>query len=274
MNSPDFRVLRRSTAGGKRVLSPPMPAAPQSPAKPPPAGLAPERSLTQRMDALKRANEIRTRRARLKRDLKAGRVQIHGLLLDPPGIPAHGQGLRPAAGRPEVRAREGESHPHALPDLAEQDDRRPLRAPAQRARLVPAAIAIGRGRPADASQKPILVITGPSGVGKGTLIKGLLERWKGSRSPSPPRRGRRGRGRWTVATTTSSAPRTSTARAQRRVRRARRIRRQPLRHAALRARAPGAGMVLEIDVQGARQVRETPARRGAGLHRAARRSRT
>jgi hypothetical protein len=36
------------------------------------------------MDALKRANEIRTQRAQLKRDLKAGRVQIYGLLLDPP----------------------------------------------------------------------------------------------------------------------------------------------------------------------------------------------
>jgi len=36
------------------------------------------------MDALKRANDIRTQRARLKRDLKAGRVQIQGLLLDPP----------------------------------------------------------------------------------------------------------------------------------------------------------------------------------------------
>src|SRR2546430_13927610 len=46
------------------------------------SGVAPERSLTQRMDALKRANEIRTRRARLKRDLKAGRQQIHGLFLD------------------------------------------------------------------------------------------------------------------------------------------------------------------------------------------------
>src|SRR5215217_9646724 len=61
-----------------------MPAVPQSPAKAHPAGLAPERSLTQRMDALQRANEIRTRRATLKRDLKAGRAQIHGLLLDPP----------------------------------------------------------------------------------------------------------------------------------------------------------------------------------------------
>jgi hypothetical protein len=36
------------------------------------------------MDALKRANDIRTRRASLKRDLKAGRVHIHGLLMDPP----------------------------------------------------------------------------------------------------------------------------------------------------------------------------------------------
>ena len=45
---------------------------------------APERSLTQRMDALQRANEIRTKRARLKRDLKGGRVSISTLLLDPP----------------------------------------------------------------------------------------------------------------------------------------------------------------------------------------------
>src|SRR5436305_1644270 len=37
------------------------------------AGAAPERSLSQRMDALKRANEIRTRRASLKRALLARR---------------------------------------------------------------------------------------------------------------------------------------------------------------------------------------------------------
>ena len=36
------------------------------------------------MDALQRANEIRTQRARLKRDLKAARVSIHTLLLKPP----------------------------------------------------------------------------------------------------------------------------------------------------------------------------------------------
>ena len=45
---------------------------------------APERSLVQRMDALQRANEIRTKRAQLKRDLKAGRHSIHQLLLHPP----------------------------------------------------------------------------------------------------------------------------------------------------------------------------------------------
>ena len=36
------------------------------------------------MDALARANEIRSQRARLKRDLKAGRHSIHQLLLHPP----------------------------------------------------------------------------------------------------------------------------------------------------------------------------------------------
>ena len=45
---------------------------------------APERSLEQRMEALQRANDIRSRRAQLKRDLKAGRTPIHELLLQPP----------------------------------------------------------------------------------------------------------------------------------------------------------------------------------------------
>src|ERR671928_2857 len=51
---------------------------------PPKHSAAPERSLLQRMDALQRANEIRPRRAQLKKDLKAGRVSIQALLLDPP----------------------------------------------------------------------------------------------------------------------------------------------------------------------------------------------
>ena len=45
---------------------------------------APERSLDQRMDALKRANNIRTARAQLKRDLKAGRTTITEVLDEPP----------------------------------------------------------------------------------------------------------------------------------------------------------------------------------------------
>jgi S13-like protein len=45
---------------------------------------APERSRAQRMDALKRANDIRSQRAKLKKDLKSGRANIHALLLDPP----------------------------------------------------------------------------------------------------------------------------------------------------------------------------------------------
>ena len=44
----------------------------------------PERSREQRMRALRRANEIRSARAQLKRDLKAGKVKIEKLLLDPP----------------------------------------------------------------------------------------------------------------------------------------------------------------------------------------------
>jgi hypothetical protein len=45
---------------------------------------APERSLDQRMDALKRANDIRVKRAQLKKDLKDGRVRIEQILQTPP----------------------------------------------------------------------------------------------------------------------------------------------------------------------------------------------
>jgi hypothetical protein len=45
---------------------------------------APARSLDQRMEALKRANDIRVKRAQLKKDLKAGNVQIEEILGAPP----------------------------------------------------------------------------------------------------------------------------------------------------------------------------------------------
>ena len=45
---------------------------------------APARSRDQRMEALKRANDIRVRRAKLKKDLKEGRVRIQTILNNPP----------------------------------------------------------------------------------------------------------------------------------------------------------------------------------------------
>jgi hypothetical protein len=44
----------------------------------------PDRSFDQRMAALDRANETRTYRANLKRDIKAARVNIVDILTDPP----------------------------------------------------------------------------------------------------------------------------------------------------------------------------------------------
>ena len=48
------------------------------------AAAVPERTHEQRLRALRRANEIRSRRAKLKRDLKAGKVKVEVILRDPP----------------------------------------------------------------------------------------------------------------------------------------------------------------------------------------------
>ncbi len=61
-----------------------MPVAAESPTRSASAGLTPERSLKQRKEALKKANDVRTQRARVKRDIKAGRRQVHELLANPP----------------------------------------------------------------------------------------------------------------------------------------------------------------------------------------------
>src|SRR3954470_1840369 len=45
---------------------------------------APVRSLDQRMEALKRANDIRVKRAQLKKDLKSGETSIEQILREPP----------------------------------------------------------------------------------------------------------------------------------------------------------------------------------------------
>ena len=161
------------------------------------AAAVPERTHEQRMRALRRANEIRSARAQLKRDLKAGKVEDRALLLDPPDYVHVGEGVRHDPRGPQVRPREGEQDPHPVPDLAVEDDRRPLRAPARRARRVPPPVALRRRPRADARRTgfvpqgascpsvrigavaKVFVITGPSGVGKGTLIGELLRRVPG-----------------------------------------------------------------------------------------------
>ncbi|HZN90116.1 MAG TPA: guanylate kinase [Thermoleophilaceae bacterium] len=136
-----------------------------------------------------------------------------------------------------------------MPHLSEQDDRRTVSAAAPRARLVPAAIG--------ARATPILVITGPSGVGKGTLIRGLLERVGGLQL---------------AVSATTRAPRGSEVNGvdyhflsqedfDRRVAAG-----EFVEHAVYAGNSygtlrselerPARGIVLEIDLQGARQVRD------------------
>jgi hypothetical protein len=45
---------------------------------------APSQTLDQRLRALRQANEIRTRRAALKKELASGRVRIEDVLAEPP----------------------------------------------------------------------------------------------------------------------------------------------------------------------------------------------
>jgi len=101
------------------------------------------------------------------------------------------------------------------------------------------------------------VITGPSGVGKGTLIRGLLERIPGlelavSATTRPPRPGEvDGRDYWFLAPHEF----------EERVDRGEFVEHATYagnRYGTLRSEVdrPARGIVLEIDLQGARQVRE------------------
>ena len=176
---------------------------------------APERSLDQRMDALKRANDIRTARAKLKKDLKAGKASIHALLLDPPdyvmtakvfdmllAVPKYG---RVKANRILNQCRISPSK--TIGGLSERQ-RTELVSPSSRsASVLSRRVARRSGqypgsRPSCAK---VFVITGPSGVGKGTLIsRAAASAFPTSSSRSRRRRGSRARARRTGATTTSS----------------------------------------------------------------------
>jgi guanylate kinase len=142
-----------------------------------------------------------------------------------------------------------------VPHLAEQDHWRAVGAPAERARLVPAPI----GTPAH-----VLVITGPSGVGKGTLIRALLERFPGlelsvSATTRAPRPGEEdGHDYWFLSAeeferrlaggeflehATYAGNRYGTLRSE-------------LDRVGPTTAGGPSGLVLEIELQGARQVRK------------------
>ena len=104
----------------------------------------------------------------------------------------------------------------------------------------------------------VFVFTGPSGVGKGTLISRLLDRVPGlelsvSATTRQPREGEvDGRDYHFLTREEFDEDRGG------RLPRVRHLQRQPLRHAAIRGTRrldAGHSVVLEIEVQGARQVR-------------------
>jgi guanylate kinase len=140
-----------------------------------------------------------------------------------------------------------------VPHIAEQDDRRPVGAPAERAGLLPAAI--------DAQDPKVLVVTGPSGVGKGTLIRTLRERFPGlelsvSATTRDPRPGEEDGADYHFLSQEDFARRLEAGEFLEHAEYAGN-RYGTLRSEIDRAGAAGArALVLEIEVQGARQVRE------------------
>src|SRR3954462_7509806 len=86
----------------------------------------------------------------------------------PTGVRRDRKGVRHADGRPEVRPRKSRPLPEPVPHQPVEDRRRPLRAAARRARRALPQV--------DPRVAPVFVITGPSGAGKGTLIRALLMR--------------------------------------------------------------------------------------------------
>ena len=188
---------------------------------------APARSRDQRMEALERANDIRVRRAKLKKDLKDGRVKIETILNAPPeyvstakvfdilmAVPKFG---RVKAARFLNQCRISQSK--TVGGLSER----------QRAELV--------GLFARISPAPVFVVTGPSGAGKGTLIALLLPRFpvlrpRSRRRRAPQRAGERDGVEYWFLSDEEFARRVDDGRLPR----VGLVRRQPLRDALLRDR--------------------------------------
>ena len=144
-----------------------------------------------------RANDIRVKRAQLKKDLKSGDVSIEQILARPARVRLDGEGLRHADGGAEVRPRQGGAAAQPVPDQPVEDRRRPVRPPAPRADW-----------PLQPLEARSSSLTGPSGAGKGTMVQALLARVPqlaagglGDDAAAAARRGRRRR-------TTGSSPTT------------------------------------------------------------------
>src|SRR6185436_8571028 len=161
------------------------------------------------------------------------------------------QGVRHDARGPEVRPGQGQQSPANVPYLAVEDHRRPVGAPAVRAGRAP-ALALSPSR--------VFVITGPSGVGKGTLIRGLRSRIPAlelsvSATTRQPRPGEENGADYHFL---SDAEFDERLRAGEFVEHASYSgnRYGTLRSELARRAAAGVPVVLEIEVQGARQIRE------------------
>jgi guanylate kinase len=136
-------------------------------------------------------------------------------------------------------------------DLTEQDRRRSVRTPAARAG--------GAHAPALTGTRNVFVITGPSGVGKGTLIRGLLARvpeleLSVSATTRPPRPGEEDGIDYHFLTPEEFEARVAAGDFVEHAEYSGN-RYGTLRSDLERRLDQGAGVVLEIELQGARQVR-------------------
>src|SRR6185312_6438734 len=126
---------------------------------------APIRSLDQRMEALKRANDIRVKRAQLKKDLKSGDASIEQILRDPPEFVSTAKVFDmlmavPKFGRVKAARLLNQCRISQSKTVGGLSDR-------QRHELMASST----------RRRPVFVVTGPSGAGKGTLIQLVLPRF-------------------------------------------------------------------------------------------------
>ena len=132
----------------------------------------PERSQQQRMDALRRANDIRSERARLKEALRNGDIAIVEVLSDPPSCVATAKVLDLLLAVPKYGRVKANKLLERCRVSSVQDGQRPDASPAQ-------GTARHAGRLTGSSSlgaviARLIVISGPSGAGKGTLIRNVL----------------------------------------------------------------------------------------------------